>query len=334
MRKLVVFFTILAVLSVAVVPTFAQDDAAEPTIAEIVVASASAEEAEFTTLLAAVLAADESVLEALSDPEADLTVFAPTDAAFEALGEELINAVLADTELLTEILLFHVLDGSVYAEDVVATLEATDGAFSVESLQGQYIDVFADEDGVYIDGAPLIIELVDIEAANGVIHVIDAVMLPESRTVADIVVEAASDEEAPEFVSLLTAVGAADPIILEALSDPEAELTVFAPTDAAFALLGEETLAAVLGDVDLVSGVLLYHVVEGIVSAQDAAELLEEAEMGIDVETLLGETVYVSADEDGIFINDAQVIVTNIDAANGIIHVIDAVLVPAVEEAE
>lgn len=337
MRKFLVFFTVLAVLAVSVMPSFAQDGEGdmEPTIADIVVEAATAEDgAEFTALLAAVGAADPAVLDALSDPEADLTVFAPTDAAFAALGEETLTAVLEDTELVTEILLFHVIEGSVYSEDVVGLLEETDGAFTVESLQGQYIDVEVDEMGdVYIDGAPLILEMVDIEAANGVIHVIDAVMLPEARTIAEIVVDAASAEEDAEFTALLEAVSEADPAVLDALSDPEAELTVFAPTDAAFDALGEETLAAVLGDTELLTSVLLYHVIDGIVSAQDAGEILEmeDMEMGFDVETLLGATFTVSADEEGIYINDAQVIITNIDAANGMIHVIDAVLVPAAE---
>lgn len=322
---------------VAVMPAYAQDGGEEelPTIADIVVASATAEEdAEFTALLAAVEAADPTILEALSDPEAELTVFAPTDAAFEALGEETLTAVLEDPEMVTEILLFHVLEGAVFSEDVVSTLEATEGAFSVGSLQGQFIDIEATEEGdVLIDGAPLILELTDIEAANGVIHVIDAVMLPETRTAADIVIDAASAEEGAEFTALLTAVEAADPVILETLSDPEAELTIFAPTDEAFLALGEETLTAVLSDPELVSGILLYHVVEGIVSAQDATEIVEEAMEPVMVETLLGESVTVEIDMDGnLTIDGAVVLVNNIDTINGIIHVIDTVLAPMGDE--
>ena len=100
---------ILFVLLLLAFPTFAQDQ----TIADIVVASAEAEDAEFTTLLAAVSAADASILEALADPEAELTVFAPTDAAFaalvEALGEEAFNEILTeeDTPRLNEILLYQ-----------------------------------------------------------------------------------------------------------------------------------------------------------------------------------------------------------------------------------
>ncbi|MGQ9888635.1 MAG: fasciclin domain-containing protein [Aggregatilineales bacterium] len=302
-----------------------------PTIADIVVASASGEMPEFTMLLAAVQAADPAVLEVLSDPEAELTVFAPTDAAFEALGEETLNAVLADQELLTNILLFHVVPGaSTMSSDVLDAFEANDGAFSLPSAQGQYIDFKMDEMGVItVNGnAKLVMDMLDIEAANGVIHVIDAVILPETRTIADIVVDSSLAEE-PEFTMLLAAVNAADPAVLEALSDPEAELTVFAPTDAAFEALGEETLNAVLADQELLTSILLYHVVAGKVYYGDVVVLLTESEgEPVTVETLNGAMATISLTDDGVFIDNAQIVITDIDAANGVIHVIDAVILP------
>lgn len=332
---------VLFALFLAAIPAVGAQDT-PGTIAEIVVASASAEQPEFSTLLAAVQAADPAVLEALSNPEAALTVFAPTDAAFaalaEALGEEAFNGVLADTEMLTGILLYHVLDGKVMSSDVVAALEAGEGSFVAKTLNGQYIDVTAAEDGgVMIDNANLNLEMVDIEAANGVIHVIDAVILPESRTIAEIVVESASAEEGPEFTSLLAAVQAADPAVLETLSNPEAELTVFAPTDAAFAALGEDTLNAVLGDQALLTNILLYHVVPSTVGSLDLAALLSEAgEDGLVVDSALeGQPLTFTVDMDGnVVINGVvKIVATDIDAANGTIHVIDAVLVPQAETA-
>ncbi len=323
MRKLFgVLVAFVAVMAFAL-PVFAQDDV--PTIAEIVVASATGETPEFTALLAAVQAADPAVLEALSNPEASLTVFAPTDAAFAALGEETLNAVLADQAMLTDILLFHVVDGVVMSADVAAALEA--GSFSGASLQGQYIDVAQTDMGITINGANLV--AVDITAANGVIHVIDAVILPESRTIAEIVVDLASMEDGAEFTALLAAVQAADPAVLEALSNADAELTVFAPTDAAFAALGEETLNAVLADAEMVTNILLYHVLEGIIHDDVLVQLLMDADMmTLEVPTLNGESVTFTANEDGVFINDAQIILTNVDAVNGVIHVIDAVILP------
>lgn len=342
MRKfgLLAFF---AIMMMVVAPAFAQDQ----TIADIVVASAGAETPEFATLLAAVSAADPAVLEALSNPEAELTVFAPTDAAFaalaEALGEEAFAGVLADTEALTGILTFHVVSGKVMSADVVGLLEASKegmmeegamGSVSVQSLNGQFIDIAESDMGITVNGANLNLEMVDIEASNGVIHVIDAVILPESRTIAEIVVESAG-AETPEFATLLAAVSAADPAVLELLSDPEAELTVFAPTDAAFAAVGEETLGAVLADQALLTSILQYHVMVGKIYSTDVATVVEEnmeAVMGDGVElptALEGVSVVLTANEAGeLFLNDSQIVVTDIDAANGVIHVIDAVLLP------
>ena len=327
-----VLVTVLAILAFGMFSVSAQED---PTIADIVVDSAGSESPEFTTLLAAVQAADPAVLEALSNPEAALTVFAPTDAAFaalvEALGEEAFGEILADTEFLTDILLFHVVDGVVTSEDVVAALEESEGFFSAPSLQGQYLDVELTDEGIFIDGAMIV--LTDIEAANGIIHVIDAVMVPETATIAEIVVEAAGEMEEPEFTTLLAAVLAADPAVLETLSDPEAELTVFAPTDAAFAVLaealGEEAFNGVLADTPALTNILLYHVVPGVVRSGDLVGLLMDTEeMVLEVETAAGAVVTFMATEDGVFINDAQIIVTDIDAGNGVIHVIDAVILP------
>lgn len=336
-RKFLVTLLVLASFLVGAFAASAQD--MPGTIADIVIASASAETPEFATLLAAVQAADPAVVEALSNPDASLTVFAPTDAAFaalaEALGEEAFAGVLADTEALTGILLFHVVEGKVMSTDVVAALEANEGAFGVQSLNGQYIDIAQDDmGGITVNGAHLNLDMVDIEASNGVIHVIDAVILPESRTIAEIVVEAASMEEDAQFTTLLAAVGAADPAVLETLSDPEATLTVFAPTDEAFAALGEDTLNAVIADQALLTNILLYHVVPAVVYSGDVAALLAEAgEEGLTVDTALEGAQYtITADEDGnVFVNDAQIIVTDIDAANGVIHVIDAVLLPPSE---
>jgi transforming growth factor-beta-induced protein len=335
--KRVVLLVLAVVLVLSVVPVMAQDEL--PTIAEIVVASAEAETPEFTTLLGAVGLADPAVLEALMDPEASLTVFAPTDAAFAALAEELgeeeFAAVLEDTEALTDILLYHVVDGAVMSADVVALLEEAamnEETIEVETLNGQFISVAGNvEDGITIDAANLVLEMVDIEASNGVIHVIDAVIVPELRTIAEVVVDSAEAEEDAEFTMLLAAVGAADPAVLEALSDPEVALTVFAPTDAAFEALGEETLNTVLADVELLTGILSYHVVDGVFYSWDVVTLLEENEGAVDVEMLTGDTATISIDDMGIYINDAQIILTDIETANGVIHVIDAVILPETE---
>ncbi len=336
-----------AVASLLVAPVMAQEMMETATIADIVVASATGEMPEFSTLLAAVQAADPAVLEALSNPDAELTVFAPTDAAFaalaEALGEEAFNAVLADTEFLTSILLYHVVGEVLMSTDVVAALDTVaavqeawglaTATASIETLLGQSIDLAYTEDGISVDGANLVLDMVDIEAANGVIHVIDAVLLPETRTLAEIVVETASAEEGAEFTTLLTAVQAADPSVLEILSDPDGAYTVFAPTDAAFAALiealGEEAFNGIVADTEALTGILAFHVVEGAVSSTALGGLLGEDGM-VDVTTLGGGTLSIMLDlENGLIINgNTKIIRTDIDASNGVIHVIDAVLLP------
>ncbi len=348
MRKLSVLFVTLAVLALSLVPAFAQDDM-PGTIADIVVASASAETPEFSVLLTAVQAADPAVLEALSNPEAQLTVFAPTDAAFgalfEALGEEAVAALLADTEALTSVLLFHVAEGTITSDLVVSTLDMTGGMATLESLNGQYIDVAQDEEGtITINGAGLV--TTDVMASNGVIHVIDAVILPEDRNLPTLVTDFAS-AETPEFSTLLTAVSAAG--LVDVLADEEAFFTVFAPTDAAFAALDAATLEAALADVDLLTAVLTYHVVAGKVGTAELGELLamfgeeiEDApewfvgftdEGGIEIATVNGASivVFINVDDMGMLtakVNDANIVMTDVDATNGLVHVIDAVILP------
>ncbi len=354
MRKL----ALLVFVGVFSFSAFAQET---PTIAEIVVASATAETPEFSTLLAAVQLADPAVLAALSDPEASLTVFAPTDAAFaavaEALGEEAFAALLADPAALTEILLFHVVAGVYDSATVVAVLDGApvvwetlgllDTAVRLETLQGQSIDVaYTEEGGITINGANLNLEMVDIEASNGIIHVIDAVILPETRTIAEIVVELAGAEEGAEFTTLLAAVGIAE--LVEVVSDPEATLTVFAPTDAAFAAiaeaLGEEAFAGLLADPAALAGIVTYHVIGETVTSSDLAayatgteEPMSEnvtVDMGVvSLTTVNGAVLTFEIGEDGLYLNgEIRILITDVDASNGVIHVIDAVLVPAAGE--
>ena len=258
------------------------------------------EDGRFTTLVAAVQAA--GLAETLSG-EGSFTVFAPTDDAFAALPEGTVEALLADIPALTDILLYHVLDGAVMAADVVELSNAM-------TLQGQYVDIKVEDGKVMIDNAEVIIT--DIEASNGVIHVIDAVILPESRDIVDIAVEDG------RFNTLVAAVQAAG--LVDALKG-EGPLTVFAPTDEAFAALPAGTVEALLADIPALTDILLYHVVEGKVMASDVVELSNAM-------TLQGQYVDIKVEDGKVMIDNAQVIITDIEAANGVIHVIDAVILP------
>ena len=126
--------------------------------------------------------------------------------------------------------------------------------------------------------------------------------------------------EADDFNTLVTAVIEAD--LVGALKG-DGPFTVFAPTDAAFAALPEGTLDSLLADKEQLSNVLLYHVVSGKVMAEDVLEM-----DGAMVETLLGEEIEISIEDGMVYINEAQVVITDIEASNGVIHVIDTVLVP------
>jgi transforming growth factor-beta-induced protein len=146
------------------------------TIADIVIASTEGDPSEFNILLAAVQAADPAILEAITG-EGPLTVFAPTDAAFEAAFEALnvtAEDVLADTELLNQVLLYHVVEGAVTSDQVIEL----DGQ-SVATLQGESIEIAVVDGGVVLNGAINVVT-VDIIASNGVVHVIDGVLLPPS----------------------------------------------------------------------------------------------------------------------------------------------------------
>ena len=293
---------------------------AEPaTIVEIAVA-----DGRFGTLAAALEAAD--LVEALSG-DGPFTVFAPTDDAFAALPEGTVEGLLEDIPALTDILLYHVVSGDVKAADVV-TLE------SAETLQGGSLTITVEGDVVRINGAQVVIA--DIEASNGTIHVIDAVLLPPAPDKAA-TEPTEAPTEAPEgeqpgtivdiavadgrFETLVAALGAAD--LAEALAG-EGPFTVFAPTDDAFAALPEGTVEALLEDIPALTDILLYHVVAGDVKAADVVTL-ESAE------TLQGGLLTITVEGDVVRINGAQVVIADIEASNGTIHVIDAVLLPPAE---
>lgn len=165
MRKLSLLLTILALLVVSLIPGMAQDS----DIVEIAVA-----DGRFQTLVAAVTAAD--LVETLQG-EGPFTVFAPTDDAFAALPEGTVEALLEDIPALTDILLYHVVSGEVLAETVV-TLE------SATTVQGSDVSITVNDEGVFLNDSVQVI-ITDIVASNGVIHVIDSVLLPPAEEMMD-----------------------------------------------------------------------------------------------------------------------------------------------------
>jgi uncharacterized surface protein with fasciclin (FAS1) repeats len=235
------------------------------------------------------------------------TVFAPTDAAFALLPEGLIATLLEDPSgQLTTILTHHVYGGTALSTDL------SDGMM-VTTLAGTDLEVSIDSTGVYIGGAMVVTP--NLTADNGVVHVIDAVLVPveDTTTVVDIIVGS------PDHTTLEAAVGAAG--LVETLSG-DGPFTVFAPTDAAFALLPEGLVATLLEDPSgQLTTILTHHVYAGSALSTDLYD-------GMMVPTIAGGELEVSIDSTGVYIDNAMVTVANIETSNGVVHVIDAVLIP------
>ena len=269
------------------------------TVVDVIVNSA-----DHDTLEAAVVAA--GLADDLSGT-GPFTVFAPTDAAFAYLPAGTIETLLMDpTGALSNILLYHVVGGLALSTDL------TDGQ-TITTLQGQDITVTLLTSGVMINQA--MVTVADIQTGNGVVHVIDAVLLPQApqtNTILDIVVNSADHDT---LEAAVIAAGLADE-----LSGP-GPFTVFAPTDAAFANLPAGTIEALLANTSDLTNILLYHVVGAQALSTDLTD-------GQTVTTLQGQLVTVTINANGVMINQAMVTVADIMADNGVVHVIDAVLLP------
>ena len=373
MRKTFALLVSMVLLLALAAPVMAQET--QKTIVDIAI-----EDGRFTTLVAAVQAA--GLADTLSS-EGPFTVFAPTDDAFAALPEGTVEALLNDIPALTDILLYHVVAGKALAADVA-------GLESAATVQGFDVRIAASDQGVTLNDSVNVI-ITDIEASNGVIHVIDAVLLPPAGVANNTLVnlnlragpgldqdiigrfpagakaEALARNEAGDwvqvryngqtgwvFASLTTPSGdlqslsvAPDPssIVDLAVADGrfttlvaavqaaglaetlsgEGPFTVFAPTDDAFAALPAGTVEALLNDIPALTNILLYHVVAGKAMAADV--------VGLDsVTTLQGSDITITVTDSGVVLNDSvNVIITDIEASNGVIHVVDAVILPPVE---
>lgn len=209
----------------------------------------------FTTLVAAVQAAG---LEDTLRGDGPFTVFAPTDDAFNALPAGLVGKLLADTDTLSSILTYHVVSGEVDAATVVGLTEAT-------TVQGEDVTIAVDRDGVLLNGNARV-TVTDIVASNGIIHVIDAVIVPPSVTLPQDIVDTAIGAGFTELANALVATG------LDANLRGEGPFTVFAPTDAAFQAV-QNTVDGLT--TEQLTDVLLYHVVSGEVDAATVVGLTE-----------------------------------------------------------
>jgi transforming growth factor-beta-induced protein len=250
---------------------------------------------DFSTLVTAAPAA--GLVETLSGP-GPFTVFAPNNAAFAKLPAGTVEALLQDANRLRQILLYHVVPGRILSTDLTAGKAVTAQGAAVT------IDLTA---GVKVNDSTVI--AADIEASNGIIHVIDTVLLPPPN-----IVEIAAGN--PDFSTLVTAVQAAG--LVDALT-AMGPYTVFAPNDAAFAKLPAGTVEALLQDTNRLRQILLYHLIRDRARSTDLSSGK--------IITLQGSAANLSL-TNGVKVNDSAVIAADIEASNGIIHVIDTVLLP------
>jgi uncharacterized surface protein with fasciclin (FAS1) repeats len=271
-------------------------------------------DAKYSVLVEAVTAAD--LTPTLIGP-GPFTIFAPTNDAFAALLTELglsKQQLLADKVLLRTVLTYHVLSGKVLKAGVPA-------GKAITTVQGGIFKVDAvGADLVINDGRnrKSKITATDLDAPNGVIHTVDKVLLPANRNIVQ------TAQALPDFSILVEAVLAAN---LQGALSGNGPLTVFAPTNAAFAALLAElgvTKVQLLADTALLTKVLTYHVVDGRVLKADVP-------VGVAVKTLQGGTLTVDAT---LSINDqrgrkAAITATDVLTSNGVIHVIDKVILPA-----
>ncbi len=258
----------------------------------------------FNTLAAALTEA--GLIDALKG-DGPFTVFAPTDAAFAALPAGTVETLLLpeNRARLTAILTYHVVPGRVGSRKVVDLTGAL-------TLNGQRLGITVDHGTVRIDDAT--VQTVDIDCTNGVIHVIDKVLLPSADNLVETAVKAG------RFGTLVAAVKAAG--LVETLVG-EGPFTVLAPTDAAFAALPAGTVESLLlpRNRDKLTRILTYHVIPGRVYAADALATLEFT-------TVESSPVRFATLGERVMVGTAGVVATDIDATNGVIHVIDAVIMP------
>lgn len=278
--------------------SFAHSQAADKDIVDTAVAAGS-----FKTLAAALKAA--GWVEALKG-KGPFTVFAPTDEAFAKLPKGTVEMLLKpeNKAKLASILTYHVVPMKVLAADV-RTMPAP-------TVNGQRIDVVVKNGKVMTDQATVV--MADVLASNGVIHAIDTVLMPSEATIVQTAVKAGSFKTLAMLLEKADLVGALE---------GEGPFTVFAPTDTAFAAVPKETLDSLLKpeNAATLKKILLYHVVQGRAFSDVAAK-------GWTGPTLAGVELTTRSEGGSVFAGNAKVVTPDIDTANGVIHVIDKVLMP------
>ncbi len=296
---------------------------------------------DLSLLVDALIAVDAGLVETLGG-EGPFTVFAPTNKAFEELlnilGDDYNGLTDFDTQeeidLLVDILTYHVVAGT-----AALSTDLSNGQ-QIETVNGGTLGIVLNN-GVHIDDASddnAIVAIPDVEASNGVVHIIDKVLLPQeavdfvtSLQMKNIVELASENDDLSLLVEALVAVDAG---LVETLSG-DGPFTVFAPTNEAFVellqTLGDDynSLADfdTEAEIDLLVEILTYHVIAG---TEAFSTDLSDGQM---ITTVNGAGVIIAITENGVAIEDAtdsraHVDIPDIDASNGVVHIIDKVLLP------
>lgn len=308
-------------------------------MADDTAATAASNNPLLSTLVTAVVEAD--LVDTLNS-DGPFTIFAPTNDAFAAIPGDILSAVLADKDLLTSVLTYHVVGGQSTAA------EALGSAGTLTTVEGG--EITFGTDGTTVNGANVLCS--DVPVANGTVHIVDQVLLPQVALDAiasmtaqpanlgatgsacsavpadgegsfagmadDTAATAASNN--PVLSTLVSAVVAAD--LVDTLNS-DGPFTIFAPTNDAFAALPPADLEAVLADKDLLTSILTFHVVAG--EKMSSEDLLAAGT----VTTVNGAELTFSADGDAVSINGAaSTVCQNVPTANATVHIIDAVLLP------
>jgi uncharacterized surface protein with fasciclin (FAS1) repeats len=272
----------------------------------------------FETLVAAVVQAD---LVGTLQGDGPFTVFAPTDDAFASYlqANDLTAQELLNSSSLGDILTYHVLFGEVLSGAAISVAGSSDNL--VETVNTADLALSLTGSDLYVNTSKVIVT--DVQASNGVIHAIDKVLVPptanalsdDTKTITELVT-ALSTASSPEFTELYDAVVAAD---LATTLDSAGPFTVFAPTDAAFNAIDTSGLTTAE-----LKEILLQHVVSGNVDSVMAYAL-----NGSDVTTAntAGSKVSVLVQDGKLTIEGAEVVITDVQASNGVIHVISSVIV-------
>jgi len=294
------FLSVAAMAAIGVV----EGSVSTANAAEKDIVTTAVEAGSFKTLAAALKAG--GLVETLQG-KGPFTVFAPTDEAFAKLPAGTVETLLKpeNKAQLVAVLTYHVVPGKVAAAQVVQLNAAA-------TVNGQRVNIKVDAGKVHVDQAT--VAKADIHCSNGIIHVVDEVLLPSGDNIP------ATADKAGTFKTLLAAAKAAGLVEVLAGDKP---LTVFAPTDEAFAKLPAGTVESLLKpeNKEKLATILKFHVVPGRVFSNDVLSRKE-------LKTVQGGMLTAAVKNGVATINGAALVATDIDASNGVIHVIDSVMLP------